>query len=584
MKNLVSHLPLLAIAAQATIATKDCRCFPGHDCWPTDETWSAFNASIGGNLIRTIPIGQVCHDPHYDEETCENLKSRWLDPEVHIDSSHSVQSGLFANASCDPMAPREEPCIGTYVQYSVAVNNADDISKTVHFANAQNIRLVIRNTAHDYLGKSTGAGAIAIWTSKLKDVAKLTYDGTTYKGDAIKMGAGVLAAEVSEYASKHGLVVMSGNCPTVGIGGGFIQGGGHGPLGSLLGMAADSALAFEVVTGTGELVVADADKNADLFWALRGGGGSTYGVVVSTTVKAYGDVSINFGSLMFTSDGLEEDRFYEAVAALYEVIPAIVDAGAVPIFLLTPQVFALQELIAPNMTETEVEKLLEPFIAKLEGIEYVKNVVPYKSWKLTNPNPFCLSDFDFQADALIPMTKQQANIFMGGSWLMPRSSITDQARRAEYAKTIKEIVKSGLIVQQLGFNMSKKPGSDIDNAVLPAWRDTLLHTVVGTLYNSQATPDENKNVLAVVHDGGIQKLANLAPESGAYMSEAYAFSPNWKKDFYGVNYDKLEGIKDKYDPTHLFYALTAVGSDYWVEQDDKRLCKRSSSSYAKDEL
>jgi hypothetical protein len=51
---------------------------------------------------------------------------------------------------------------------------------------------------------------------------------------------------------------------------------------------------------------------------------------------------------------------------------------------------------------------------------------------------------------------------------------------------------------------------------------------------------------------------------------------DWKKDFFGANYDRLLSIKDKYDPNHIFYARKAVGSDYWAEQDDKRLCLASA--------
>lgn len=87
----------------------------------------------------------------------------------------------------------------------------------------------------------------------------------------------------------------------------------------------------------------------------------------------------------------------------------------------------------------------------------------------------------------------------------------------------------------------------------------------------------------------ISKFRALAPDSGAYLNEVCVNSKfldapdralqanpvdvDWKRDFYGVNYDRLLSIKTKYDPNHIFYGLTAVGSDYWVEKDDKRLCR-----------
>ena len=99
---------------------------------------------------------------------------------------------FFANRSCDPFLPQSAQCIvGTYVQYVVNASEASDYQKTLAFAQRYNIRLVIRNTGHDYIGKSTGAGALAIWTHNLKNIEFLDYKSPHYTGKAIKVGAGV---------------------------------------------------------------------------------------------------------------------------------------------------------------------------------------------------------------------------------------------------------------------------------------------------------------------------------------------------------------------------------------------------------
>ena len=69
------------------------------------------------------------------------------------------------------------------------------------------------------------------------------------------------------------------------------------------------------------------------------------------------------------------------------------------------------------------------------------------------------------------------------------------------------------------------------------------------------------------------KLAELTPNGSAYLNEADFRLPDIKEVFYGTNYAKLESIKAKYDPFNLFYAVTAVGSDFWKPQEDGRLCK-----------
>lgn len=77
---------------------------------------------------------------------------------------------------------------------------------------------------------------------------------------------------------------------------------------------------------------------------------------------------------------------------------------------------------------------------------------------------------------------------------------------------------------------------------------------------------------SLMTDELVPSLTVLSPGSGAYLNEADWKQPDWQSAFYGVNYATLLSIKKKYDPHHLFYARTAVGSDQWVQHNDGRLC------------
>jgi FAD/FMN-containing dehydrogenase len=100
-----------------------------------------------------------------------------------------------------------------------------------------------------------------------------------------------------------GLILVIGS---VAVAGGFGQTAGHGPITPLYGLAADQFLEFKVVTADGALQVANKVVNPDLFWALRGGGGSTFGVVVEATVKAHPDVVIDETNWWFNSTGMDK--------------------------------------------------------------------------------------------------------------------------------------------------------------------------------------------------------------------------------------------------------------------------------------
>ena len=356
-----------------------CRCFPGDACWPNPQDWAEFNSTLGGKLVATLPIGSSCHDgPHgsFDAARCTHIQSSWGFPETHYRTSSSVQSAFFANDSCDPFLPRSAPCaLGTYVRYAVDARSAADYQSTLAFSRRHNLRLVIRNTGHDYLGKSTGAGALALWTHHLKGIRVLDYQSSAYSGKALKAGAGVQVSEAQAAAHAEGLVVVGGNCESVGLAGGYTQGGGHGPLSSTFGLSADQVLEWEAVTAEGRHLVATPGNNSDLYWALSGGGGGTYAAVLSVTVKAYPDVRIAAANLTFTPDGVSTDAFYGAVQTFLTNLPALLDIGASSVWLLTGGIFLMQPTLAPGLTKESLQKLIDPTLAKLN-----ESGMPYSKW------------------------------------------------------------------------------------------------------------------------------------------------------------------------------------------------------------
>lgn len=136
---------------------------------------------------------------------------------------------------------------GSYPTYVVNVSTVAQIQLSVNFARNQNLRLIVKNTGHDFNGKPSGKGGLSIWTHRLKDKVfypSFTADGG-YVGPAIKLGAGVQVSEAYDFGKELNLTVIGGGCLSVGVAGGFTLGGGHSPLSSMYGMAADQVLALE---------------------------------------------------------------------------------------------------------------------------------------------------------------------------------------------------------------------------------------------------------------------------------------------------------------------------------------------------
>lgn len=229
--------------------------------------------------------------------------------------------------------------MGPLPHYAANVTSAEDVRKVLDFTQRRNIRLVIRNTGHDYIGKSTGAGAVTLWTHHLKSIDYVPgYASSGYTGPAMRIGAGVQGFEAQNAAHKLGFTIVTGHCPDVGIAGGYTQGGGHGPLASRYGLAADQVLEWEVVTATGQLLTASPVENADLYWALNGGGGGTYAVVLSMTVRIYPEEPTAAATLSFALS-TTDDHFWAVVRTyLVDTLP-LLDAGGTALWLVLPAAF-----------------------------------------------------------------------------------------------------------------------------------------------------------------------------------------------------------------------------------------------------
>ncbi|OJJ38346.1 hypothetical protein ASPWEDRAFT_105839 [Aspergillus wentii DTO 134E9] len=557
---LTSVLALSSVVGAASSNSTNCRCFPGDSCWPSQDVWSSFNKTVDGQLVATVPLGKPCHSPSYDAGVCNSLRDKWEYPEIHYDSTSSIMAPFFANGTCDPYHPVSKPCtLGNYIVYAVNVTKPDHVSASLKFATEHNIRLVVRNTGHDYNGKSTGAGALGLWTHNLKDIEINDYKDSHYTGKAIKMGAGVQGFEAYQAANNTGLQVVGGECPTVGIAGGYSQGGGHSALASRYGLAADQVLQWEVIDGEGNFRTATRDnENSDLYWALSGGGGGTYGVVWSLTSKAHTSTPVSGLNLTFTNAGISQDTFYQAAELYHETLPSIVDAGAMSVWYFTNTSFYISPLTGPNIPVADLVKLVKPFtdgLTKL-GVKYT-----LYSEQFTN----YLDEFNTMQSEI------QVGIAQYGGWLVPRSVV--QNNNADLTAAYRHITEDGATFIGVGLNVSKQVAGDVNNAVLPAWRETLIDTTITTPWDWYAPESKMVALQDKMTNDYIPRLAALAPKSGAYMNEGDFRQPNFQSAFYGVNYERLRQIKAKYDPNDIFYAKTAVGSDEWSVSSSGRLCR-----------
>jgi len=467
--------------------------------------------------------------------------------------------------------------------YTVNATNPEDVAQTIKFARDNNIRLVVRNTGHDILGRSTGYGSLEIWIRYLRQGVTFQHqysasDGcqSSWNGSAFFIGGGHVWADVYPEAEKFNVIVVGGGDPSVGCIGGWAQGGGHSPASRDFGLGADQILEATVALADGTIVTANSCQNSDLYTAIRGGGGGTYGVVLSTTVKAHPQTNVVAQTVTVApaSDAHIPD-FMDALAILYSAYPDLNDAGYSGYGSWAVQSNApvvgnsttgYNHVIAMfGKSVTEAQKAYAPFgteLEKLSGTSILVNVSyqafpTYQAYYSGFPQPVGT------AGAVASHFFDRRSLTTSNSDLLQMLNAT-AGTPGQYTSTNIALVSGGQVHADV---------ADLFSGVNPDWRTAYLHNIVARGW----APGSNSSITNEVHDdityNKVGAMRKLAPNMGSYMNEADWRDPEYLDDFYGGSLSKLEQVKSKYDPSSLFYCKTCVGSENWKEDDVGRLCR-----------
>ncbi|KAF4983056.1 hypothetical protein FZEAL_1456 [Fusarium zealandicum] len=571
--------------AWASPLSKNCKAFPGSPGWPSRSEWSRLNKALDGRLIKPELPGGVCHEgqPNFNEDQCPKVKEDWRTFEFHAQDPVSVMWDLWANYTCLPFD--DFSCSGAgYPSYVANVTSAKHVKTTVDFARKQDVRLVVRSSGHDYLGRSVAPGSLSIWTHHLNEIKyhkgqfRLSGSGKTIRGDAITAGAGTMMIDIYTAASQNNRVVVGGGAKTVGIAG-FVTGGGHSILAPHYGLAADNVLEMEVVTPGGEILKVNEDQNRDLFWAMRGGGGSTFGVLTSVTIMTHPVKKLTMVSFMaFTVP--EAPFTLDLVTWATSQIPYLSDSGLsgylmatvdspppVPIPGLPERVAGLmgKTIILDTQDTTKINRIFKPL-----------NETIQKRW----PGQVTLVVLTQPYDSFMDWYSENFDDGQAGGSVYLISRLLDKKTLTSDLDALSNALKPILIndgwlgtymVAGKGVINAKPRGGG--NAVHPAWRKAYMHAItwLGWGYPPfDATAEErSKKVL----DERFEALRELTPGGGSYMNEGFPFEKDWQQTFWGANYDRLLKIKKKVDPKDVLWCYPCVGSEGWQEKSDGQLCR-----------
>jgi hypothetical protein len=330
--------------------------------------------------------------------------------------------------------------------------------------------------------------------------------------------------------------------------------------------------------------VANKVSNPDLFWALRGGGGSTFGVVVEATLKAHPDIPITFTFWEMNVTDPKSDGIWDAYTELHRHLADFSKKGMSGYYYNYGNRLTGAFLHkADSVGKAKAQATWEPVLAKMVSYGGLRQT----NFTITEHDSF-KSYFDARFGKIgqmkeTPWDQAAKNKPATAPKLARRhgpgehdrepmaSAIANLDSRllgaAELAHADLKAALKGAFPRGLGPRQTLLQGHlvgggkvahpDDDTAVLPAWRSALTHVI-------------GYKVPGVT---SIESLRKLAPKSGAYANEAFALEENWKQSFWGANYARLSQLKAKWDPDMLLWATPGINADLY-EARQGRVCKR----------
>ena len=423
------------------------------------------------------------------------------------------------NAACDATVP----------QAVVRCASPQDVALALRFARRNGLPLAARSGGHGYTGNSTTTGMVI-------DVGAMS--AITLGNGTATIAAGAKLVDVYDQLSSQGVCIPSGVCPTIGIAG-ITQGGGIGVVDRAYGLTCDSLVSAQVVLAHGAIVDCDASTHADLFWALRGGGGGNFGIVTSLTFHTFATQDVTrFDATFAWADAA---RVIAAWQAWPQTLPDAVWSGLV---LSATPAAQLSGLFIGS--EADFAPIWSQFIA-------AAGVTP--SAQRIRPQSF----HDAMLAACNALTVSQCHL---------ASETSDgMVARTTFAAT-SDFFNAALPpegIQALLGAASAQPGSGLlvimdlmGGAIARVAADATAFVHRNALFSAQyyiqnpvGVPDPVQAQARSVVSG--MRSAMAAWSSGeAYQNYLDPDLADWQAAYYGANYARLVQVKALYDPTQVF--------------------------------
>jgi len=309
----LSTVALLPMRGSGTLAAPAVmrRVRPGDPGWPSPAIWDGLSHTLEGRLIKVKPLLAACQ-LQLESRDCKDMLNNLSNPYFLDGEPAGTESSGWVDAWQSAASA-----------YAVAVRSTADVVATVNFARTHRLRLVVKGGGHSYLGGSNAPDSLLVWMRPMDSVA--LHDSFVPRGcagrvsgqRAVTVGTGARwLAVYNAVTTAAGRYVQGGGCTTVGVAG-HVLGNGFGSFSKRYGAAGAALLEAEIVTADGAVRIANACTNPDLFWALKGGGSCSFGVVTRLTLRTR-ELPVFFGFAFGKIKANSDDAFHQLIARFME--------------------------------------------------------------------------------------------------------------------------------------------------------------------------------------------------------------------------------------------------------------------------
>src|SRR5215213_5088201 len=397
----------------------------------------------------------------------------------------------------------------------VVCNNTNDVGNAVRWARQEGMPLRARSGGHSYEAFSVVDEGLVIDVSGMTGV-----DVDVSRGEAV-VGAGIRLLDCYRRLWDQGVTIPAGTCPGVGIAG-LTLGGGIGFLSRQYGLTCDNLAAVELVDADGDVLRASESEHADLFWALRGGGGGNFGIATAFTFRVH-----PIGDVVICTITWPWDDAAEVVDAWQRWAPFVDERLCVSLAIGHPSAGTISATGLFTGFAAELPPLLEPLLqAGTSGPPQIQSL-PYltAAEQLAGP-PIVSGILRFKNASSLAYDPLPAEAI---------ATLVEQLRAAPFESDMVGLFPLG------GAIASIDPGAT-----------AFVHR--RALFDLQYQAYWWDDAAAAASLTWVRDLrAAMAPyTTGAYINYIDADITDWESAYYGTNLAHLQQVKSDYDPDDVF--------------------------------